>query len=240
MKDLFVGAQNVSRVALIKSYDNAWSHRAQPHSASFDYNRLLQDYYTALRASQVAVDVTGVETDFSPYRLILLLAFNLMTPAILEKCRTYVQDGGHLLITFRSSTRNRDNSMMELPASGYSAGLAGVTLEEYDALSRGRQVAVRGENLQGAASVWCDALSCQGAVPLASFASQCYAGAPTVTVHAVGAGCDLDTQGLKQLLGQVLTDADAAPECPAPPSGVEVVVKEKAGEALPVRVESHA
>lgn len=136
--------------------------------------------------------------------------------------------------------------MMELPASGYSAGLAGVTLEEYDALSRGRQVAVRGENLQGAASVWCDALSCQGAVPLASFASQYYAGAPTVTAHAVGAGkvyyvgCDLDAQGLKQLLGQVLTDAGAAPKCPAPPSGVEVVVKEKAGEALPVRVESHA
>lgn len=236
LKDLFVGAQNVSRVALIKSYDNAWSHRAQPHSASFDYNRLLQDYYTALRASRVAVDVTGVETDFSPYRLVLMPAFNLMTPAILEKCRTYVQNGGHLLVTFRSGTRNWDNSMTELPAPGYFAGLAGVTLEEYDALSRGRQVAVRGENLQGTASVWCDVLSCQGAVPLASYASHYYAGAPAVTAHAVGAGkvyyvgCDLDAQGLKQLLGQVLTDAGAAPEYPAPPSGVEIVAKEKAGK----------
>lgn len=42
-----------ARMALLKSYDNAWSHQAQPHSLSFDYNRLLQAYYTALRAAML-------------------------------------------------------------------------------------------------------------------------------------------------------------------------------------------
>ncbi len=235
LDDLFVGARNTSQVALIKSYDNAWSHQAQPHSLSFDYNRLLQAYYTGLRAAHAAVDVTSVETDFSHYRLVLMPAFNLMTPAILEKCRVYVEGGGQLLITFRSGTRNWDNSMTTLPAPGYFAELAGVSLEEYDALAPGREVMVQGRTFQGTASIWCDVLSCHGATPLACYASHYYAGAPAVTEHTVGTGkvyyvgCDLDALALQQLLSQVLADARITLDDPAPVPGVEVVWKEKAG-----------
>lgn len=235
LQDLFVGAWNVSRVALIKSYDNVWSHRIQPHSASFDYNGLLQAYYTALTANRAAVDVTGVDVDFSRYRLVLMPAFNLMTPAILEKCQRYVRGGGTLLVTFRSGTRNWDNSMTELPAPGYFADLAGVTLEEYDALSRGRTVKVQGAGFAGTARVWCDVLACAGAEPLAVYAESYFAGAPAVTVNRSGhgcayyVGCDLDPEALRALLGEVLAQAGVAPEFTGAPAQVETVVKEKAG-----------
>ena len=236
LNDLFVGAQNVSQVALIKSYDNAWSHQAQPHSLSFDYNRLLQDYYAALQASHAGVDVTGVAADFSRYRLVLMPAFNLMTPAIADKCRTYVEAGGNLVVTFRSGTRNWDNSITTLPSPGYFAELAGVSLEEYDALSRGRQVMVQGKDWQGMASTWCDVLSCCGATPLAHYASHFYAGSAAITEHVVGEGkvyyigCDLDAQALQQLLRQVLEASAVELDYPQPLSGIETVRKEKDGK----------
>ena len=235
LDDLFVGAENVSQTLLVKSYDNGWSHTAQPHSPSFDYHGLLLDYYSAVHASHVAVDVSSVETDFARYRLVLMPAFNLMTPELLAKCEAYVRQGGTLLVTFRSGTREWDNSMTTRPSPGYFGELAGVSLEEFDALSRGRQTAVQGEDFQGVASTWCDVLSCRGARPLAVYASRYYAGAPAVTVHQFGegnvyyVGCDLDAQALEKLLAQVTAQAGVQPDYPFPLPGVEAVRKKKAG-----------
>ncbi|MFC5529752.1 beta-galactosidase [Cohnella yongneupensis] len=206
---LFVNAENRNDVALIKSYDNVWSHRAQPHNLNFNYNVLLDAYYRAVAGHHVGMDVTSVDVDFTPYKLVLMPAFNLMTEAIADKCKAYVAGGGALLITFRSGTRTWNNRMTTLTLPGLFRDMAGVELEEYDSVNFGRTVRVQGDFGEGTASVWCDVLKSNGAQTLAEYGSHYYKDTPAVTVHPYGkgnvyyVGCDLDDDALSRLMSLI-------------------------------------
>ncbi|OXL84243.1 hypothetical protein BCV73_14885 [Paenibacillus sp. SSG-1] len=236
LSPLFVGAANNNTVALIKSYDQVWSHRAQPHNRNFSYEALLAGYYDAVAGQHVGVDVVSVETDFTPYKLVLMPAFNLMTEEIADKCEAYVAGGGSLLITFRSGTRTWNNRMTTLTLPGLFRRLAGVELEEYDSVNFGRTVSVRGQFGDGTASMWCDVLKLEGAESLADYESHYYSGTPAVTVHTYGkgkvyyVGCDLDDRAMESLMKLVLGREGAVPSLPQKYDGVEAVEREKDGK----------
>ncbi|WNR42900.1 beta-galactosidase [Paenibacillus roseipurpureus] len=231
LSQLFVGSENVSSVALIKSYDNFWSHRGQPHNVKFQYNGLLSDYYQAVAAHHVNLDVTAVESDFSSYKLVMMPAFNLVTEEIADKCKAYVEGGGTLLLTFRSGTKTWSNRMTELTVPGLFRELAGVELEEFDSLNNGRTVLVQGDFGQGTASIWCDVLTLTGAQVLATYGSHFYKGQPAITVNNYGkgrviyVGCDLDEKAMELLMKQILQEEGIAPLLQEKTDGVEAVAK---------------
>ncbi|WP_438432661.1 beta-galactosidase [Gorillibacterium sp. sgz500922] len=235
LSGLFVGAANPNRTALIKSYDNEWSHRAQPHNLRFSYGALLDQYYRAAARRQVGLDVTGIHTDLSPYKLVMMPVFNLVTEEIAAKCEAFVARGGSLVLTFRSGTRTWNNRMTEKTFPGLFRKLAGVELEEFDSLNFGRTVPVAGVFGEGTAAQWCDVLKLTGAEPLADYAGHYYAGTPAVTVNRFGqgrvyyVGCDLDDAAAERLLGYILEQegiAGAIP--PQAAAGVEAVSRRAA------------
>lgn len=236
LSQLFVGAESVSSAALIKSYDNLWSHRGQPHNAKFNYNGLLESYYSALAAHHVGIDVRSVDCDFDKYRLVLMPAFNLMTEAIAAKCEAYVAGGGALLITFRSGTRTWNNRMTTLTVPGLFKDMAGVELEEFDSISFGRSVAVEGVFGEGRAAMWSDVLKAASAETLASYSSHYYAGEPAVTVNTYGkgrvyyVGCDLDQPAMERLMKTIIDREQLAAALPAKVEGVEAVRRRIGGE----------
>ena len=169
--DIFVDSENKVEVALIKSYDNFWSHRGQPHNTKFSYNQLLESYYSALISNNINTDVTSVDADFSKYKLIIMPAFNLMNEEIGKKCDEFGQRGGALLITFRSGTKTWNNKMTTMTVTGYFKDMSGVELEEFDSINFGRTVDVKGEFGSGTASMWCDVLKTNGAREIAAYNS---------------------------------------------------------------------
>ncbi|WP_219835760.1 beta-galactosidase [Paenibacillus sp. R14(2021)] len=229
LSPLYLHAKNDNAVALVKSYDNVWSHRAQPHNLKFSYDTLLKGYYTAVAGHHVGVDVTSAETDFSPYKLVLMPAFNLMTEVIAAKCEAYVASGGALLVTFRSGTRTWNNQMTTLTFPGLFRELAGVELEEFDSVNFGRTVGVNGSFGEGTASIWCDVLKSNGAETLAEYSSHYYNGTPAVTVNTYGkgrvyyVGCDLDADALARLAGIILEREGIAASLPKAYEGVEAI-----------------
>lgn len=235
------GSKVLADVALIKSYDNAWSHGFQPHNPQFDYNRLLLQYYRGLVNNNLTVDVISVEQDLSKYKLVLMPAFNLMREDLREKLEAYVAQGGNLLITLRSGTRDWNNKMDLRTVPGAFREMAGVELKEFDSLNRGRTVRVQGAGVRGAklgdgtASVWCDVLEPISAEVLAQYAEEYYQGEAAVTVNSFGrgkvyyVGCIVDDAFLNRLVELLIEEAELEP-APLPPlSGVEVVKKEKDG-----------
>ncbi|MBC7961277.1 MAG: beta-galactosidase [Vallitaleaceae bacterium] len=240
LEDLFVGAKNVNEVALIKSYDNVWSHRVQPHNSKFDYNGLLMDYYGALINNHITTDVTSVETDFSNYKLVLMPAFNLMTEEIQSKCEAYVKKGGNLLITFRSGTKNWNNSMSTKTNPGYFKELAGIELEEYDSINFDRVVEVSGNTFKGQAKTWCDVISCKSAKVLATYGSHYYAGKPAITVNEYGqgkvyyVGCDLNEEAMTSLLKSIADDLKLEKILQVSVPNVDAVRKVKNGEVFTI------
>jgi beta-galactosidase len=237
LSELFVGAENVTDVALIKSYDNVWSHRGQPHNSKFNYNGLLEAYYAGLAAHHVQMDVTSVDCDFSKYKLVLMPAFNLMNEEIAEKCKVYVAAGGALLITFRSGTKTWNNQMTTITVPGLFKDIAGVELEEFDSINHGRTVQVKGEFGEGTATTWCDVLKLTSAETLATYDSHYYAGEPAVTVNAYGqghvyyVGCDLDQLAMERLAKLIIDRERIETAAAAPIPGVEVVKRRVNGQA---------
>lgn len=237
LSDLIVGSENISSVALIKSFDNCWSHRGQPHNANFNYNALLDAYYTAVVKQHVNLDVTGVESDFSKYKLVMMPAFNLVTEEIAAKCEAYVENGGALILTFRSGTRTWNNQMTTLTVPGLFKQLAGVELEEFDSVNFGRTVRIQGAFGQGTASIWCDVLKTVGAKTIASYGNHYYAGEAAVTVNTYGkgrvyyVGCDLDQLALGSLMELIVKEEGVPTALTTPIDGIEAIEKVKNGQA---------
>ncbi|OCT12958.1 hypothetical protein A8709_21795 [Paenibacillus pectinilyticus] len=236
LNDVFVDSQNVSPIAVIKSYDNYWSHRQQPHNRKFSYGMLLNAYYDAIADQHINLDVTSVETDFAKYKMVMMPAFNLMTAEISAKCEAYVAGGGALLITFRSGTKTWNNQMSTLTVPGHFREMAGVELEEFDSINFGRTVKVKAEFGEGTAAIWADVLNSNGAEVLATYDSHYYAGQPAVTVNRYGeghvyyVGCDLDAVALGELMKLVAQREGLVPLLREPVSGVEIIAKTKDGQ----------
>lgn len=232
LSDLIVGATSPAEVALVKSYDNLWSHRITPHNSKFDYNGQLIAWYDALSYHQHTVDVTGAHADFGRYRAVFLPAFDLTTDEFGRKCEEYVRQGGILVVTFRSGTRNDNNRMTDQTLPGVFRDLAGTELEEFDSIGGfGRRVGVDGAFGPGTASVWCDILAPTGAEVLARYQAGFYAGKPAVTVNRFGqglvyyVGCDLDEPAMDRLVGRILEGIPADTPLTARVKGVEVAVR---------------
>ncbi len=223
-----------AETALLKSYDSLWSHEFQPHTAGFDYNGTLLQYYQALSDQHIPCHVTGVHSDLKHYKLVIAPALNVMDTELQEQLQAYVEDGGNLVITFRSGTRHSDNSMTETPIPGYFQAMAGIEVEEFDVLNNKETAAVTGVFGQGAASAWADVIRCCGAEALARYSSQFYAGRAAVTSNQVGRGkvyyigCDLDGPAVLRLLGYISRQAGAEPALKHPSPGVEAVPKKSA------------
>lgn len=233
LSGLIIGSKVAADVALIKSYDNLWSHKFQPHNPGFDYNRLLISHYNALIGNNINADVTSADADLSEYKAVFMPAFNLMTDDIKNKVEDYVKQGGTLVITFRSGTRTWNNSMTTRTLPGYFKDMAGVEVEEFDSLNWGRQVKVSGITGDGTAAIWCDIIKPIDARVIASYASEFYCGQPAITVNNCGKGkvyyigCDLDEDSMNRLIALIASDAGVQPALAHPVEGLEVVKKQK-------------
>ncbi len=229
LTDLFVGAETVTEAALIKSYDNSWCHGIQYHVTGFDYNKILTQYYSGLADNGISLDVTSADTDLSKYKLVVMPAFNLMSDDLKERLEKYVTDGGNLLVTFRSGTKDWNNKMSTDTLPGYFKNLAGVEVEEFDALYGDRTAEVDGITGKGTASLWCDVIKPETAKVLATYSSDFYKGAAAITANEFGkgkvfyVGCDLDTCSMKALMKFIAQEAGLLPVLADLPEGVEAV-----------------
>ncbi|AJG98277.1 hypothetical protein LF65_01673 [Clostridium beijerinckii] len=235
LSDLFVDSKVLSEAAIIKSYDNLWSHQFQPHNEKFDYNSLLIQYYTALGTNNINSDIVPYNIDFSEYKLLIMPAFNLMKDDILQRVENYVSGGGNLVLTFRSGTKEWNNSMTIKTLPGYFKELAGVTVEEFDSINFGREVQMFTEYGMGKVLMWADILKPISAEIIGTYASDFYEGEAAITVNSYGKGkvyyigCDLEQEVLNKLLEEIALKSGIKPLIPNNIEGVEVVSKEKNG-----------
>jgi len=237
LKDLLFGAEVAADAAVIKSYDNVWSHHIFPNNKEFDYNKLLMSYYNSLLDNNINADVTCAEADFSKYKLVLMPAYGIMSEGLRVKCEKFVSNGGSLLITFRSGIRDLNNCMTTKTLPGEFRELAGVELYEFDSLNNGRKVNVNGYFWNGTSRMWCDVIVPYSAEVLAEYTGSFYAGKPAVTVNSYGlgkvyyVGCDLDENAMKSLIGFVAKEAGIKPVIEHKVEGVEVVKRIKNGKS---------
>lgn len=235
IENLLDDAQVVCDAAIIKSYDNVWSHQFQKHNKGFDYNALICAYYSALAENWTGCDIISHFEGLSRYKVVFAPALNAVNQEIAEKLANYVESGGALVLTFRSGTREWNNKMAEQTLPGMFKDMAGVEVYEFDSLNQGRKAFISGIMGEAEANIWCDILKPVNADVLAVYESNYYAKQAAATVNRFGKGrvyyigCDMDEAGLTRLVQIISNESGIKPVLPYPVKGVEVI-KRKKGE----------
>ncbi len=225
-------------MAIIYTYDNRWAMHIQPNAKGFDYFDHLFQYHRALKAEGVNVDFVQPGEDLSRYRVVVLPAGYLLTPDFAAQLAGFVGNGGRLLITTRSGVKDPDNIAHALTLPGPLRELAGIRLEEYEALLEPSPIRFTSD-LGGdtaSAHLLADWIIPETARVLARYEEPYLNTFAAVTVNDVGGGqvyyvgtCFVDDAACRLLIRHLL-DGSGVYHPVAIPAGVDCSIREKGAQ----------
>ena len=229
------GSVPKAEIAILRSYDQERAIDIQPHHPDHRYIQHLMTYYKALHRANVPVDFVGEHHGWSAYKVLIAPLQFLMTEEHIGKLRAYVEQGGQLVLTWRSGVKDGTNlchtdGLVPL----LQDALTGVTLLEYDCLREVEGV-VRWDGVDYPCSQWCDVLHATTAQPLATYAHEFYAGTPAITRNRFGkgtawyVGTTMSGELADRFVAEICQAADIAPLL-STPHGVEAVRRMKDGK----------
>ncbi|MBM4047928.1 MAG: beta-galactosidase, partial [Planctomycetes bacterium] len=190
-------ARTANRVALILSYDSNWALQIHPHHPGLTYWTHFRRMYDALHGLGIGVDIVHRTQSLSNYALVLAPTLYLVDDAIADNLKSYVSNGGTLLLTFRSGVANMSNVVSDRRLPSGLSDLVGVAVDEFDALKPSVKNGLRFNRdlpftrvggREYIAHTWCDIVQLCGAESLAEYTAEFYAQTPALTLNAFGNG----------------------------------------------------
>ena len=191
--EIFAGAKNKSRVAILQSYDSRFAFQVQRNSDYFSYEKHIAQIHAEFWKRNISVDVISPLADLLNYDLVIAPALHVLTDEIASIIRKYVHSGGTLVVTPRTGVKDTANAVVNLPLPGLLADVCGVIVDECDAITpeNSQSIVFNATILTGQSlpvQTWCDILLPQGAEVLACYEQDYYAGKPAVTRNTFGKG----------------------------------------------------
>ncbi|WP_030603110.1 beta-galactosidase [Streptomyces achromogenes] len=224
------GTRTEADAAMLWDWQSWWAQNLDWRpSEDHDPRERADSFYEALYDRHLTVDFAHPEADLSGYPLVVVPALYLMTEAAGRNVRSYVENGGTLVVSYFSGIVDEHDAVHEGAYPGVLRDVLGLTVEEFSPLLKDRRVRLTGPDGPGpTGDVWTEFVVPRGAETVWRYADGLTAGRPAVTRHRLGRGTAwyvstrLDTQGLDALLGRAADDAGLAPRAELP-RDVEVV-----------------
>jgi beta-galactosidase len=208
----------------------------QPHNAALaDPRRYVRPWYNALRRRNVAVEFCQPDEDLSGYRLVIAPALHVVTQAVADNLRRYVENGGLLIIGPRSGFKEPSNRITDLPLPGLLGDLAGVRVAEWAALPPGQSRTLCGSDgvlngTRASVELWREPLELRGATSAAWYLGGAEDGQVAAARHRLGTGEVYYIGAISDILSDMLIDAvlrqRGIDSAAATPEGVEACVRE--------------
>jgi beta-galactosidase len=164
-----------------------------PGKASGSYNAILTQLHRSLYMANVGSDfvftnATGAE--LSRYKLLIVPCLYVADDALLKKISDYVQNGGHVLMAFKSGFTNENSAVRWELAPGPLRKAAGFTYQEFSNLEQ--PLALKGDPFhageENKVSTWAEFLQLETAKPLAFYEHPFFGRWPAVTTNSFGSG----------------------------------------------------
>lgn len=164
-----------------------------PGKAAGSYNALIKQLHRSLYDSNVGSDFvfpTTTAAELSRYKLLIVPALYVADDALLQRLSTYVHDGGHVLMTFKSGFTNENSAVRWQRAPGLLRAAAGFTYQEFSNLEaplklKGDPFHVGEGNTVG---TWAEFLQVETAKPLAFYDDSFFGRWPAITINRFGSG----------------------------------------------------
>jgi beta-galactosidase len=175
-----------------------------------------------LKSLGAPVDVITEDKDFERYPFLVAPAYQLVDASLVARFTKYAEAGGHLVLSLRTGTKDRNGHFWEGPWATPILDLIGAEIPLYDVLPAPHlgnvKSAVSGKSYEW--GVWAEVLKPRtGTSVLARHEDQFYAGEATVVTRKLGKGTvtyigvETQTGDLeKEILRKVFTDASVAVE----------------------------
>ena len=217
-------------VAVIYDWPSRWGieYSVGP-TTTLDYVGEIERWHGELHRRNIAVDLVRAAGPFVGYRAVIAPCLYMLTDAAVAALREYVRDGGRLLLTAMSAMADPRDRLFQGEGPVPFRDLAGVWVEETDALRPDSHVPLRfgGSRSTGGGHILCDILRADpGTRVLATYGGEYYAETPAVTFRDVGAsggvlycGTFPDVDAIRPIIDALL-DGTGVKECEIP--GIEI------------------
>lgn len=205
------------------------------------YDAELAKSFAPFVLFNVNADICSVKNvNLSKYKLISLPLYEMTDEEFVKRLEKWVEDGGHLILSYRTGTKDLNNHSSKEALPGKFSKLAGVKVRRFESLNE-TKVKMKMGIIPLKGEVWADLIECTTAQPIAHYADKKkhYKGVPSITVNDYGkgkvyyVGSSPDPVGIFFLYRKILKQADLNPKFYG--QGIEVVRrKTAAGENIDV------
>lgn len=175
LSSLLEGTTVKAEAAFLNDYDSRFAFQQQRGNQAFSYYNLFMNLYRGFYNSNTPVDILSRDwPDLSSYKLIVAPALFVLTEERANLLRNYVQNGGTLVMTFRSAVKDKNSLIFNEPLPGLLQDVFGATVKEYHSPWPDETNTIWGQNngvkgLSSQASVWLDLMELKGAKVIAQY-----------------------------------------------------------------------
>ncbi|NUM55940.1 MAG: beta-galactosidase [Candidatus Hydrogenedentes bacterium] len=219
-----------AKVALMRSFDSRWSSESQPGLPGFHHDDHCFDLYRAVKRKGHVCDTIDPDAEIKKYSVVIAPCLTVVDDALVARLEKYVKEGGTLILTPQSGSRETTNAMTTIPRPGLFAALAGATIEEIIVAPGDAPQTLnfaRGALIAQTCKVrsWFEVIEPIGAEPIAEYLDGRLKGKPAIVRRGVGngqviyIGVYLPRETLELFIGEHLPDFPMKEI----PDGVEVV-----------------
>ena len=210
-----LGSVNKAEVGIIFDWDNYWAleYTSGPN-VDLTYTSTIHHFYRYFYNQNISVDMIPYDADFGRYKVIVAPVLYMVKQGMKEALELFVKQGGTLITTYMSGIVNESDNVYLGGYPGPLRELAGVWVEEIDALAPEQEnEVVFPDGSRQECGLVCDLMHLEGAECLATYGKDFYEGMPAVTRNSFGGGntyyvgTKLSEDGLKTVLDQAMTGA---------------------------------
>ncbi|MBQ5879932.1 MAG: beta-galactosidase trimerization domain-containing protein, partial [Alistipes sp.] len=206
------------RTAILFNHENSWSIERQKQNQTWNTLGHIEKYYRTLKSFGAPVDFITEQKDFADYPVMIVPAYQLADPQLVERWTKYVKEGGHLVLTCRTAHKDRYGRLPEIPFGSWINSLTGNEMEFYDLLLPEEPGVVKMGDKEYRWNTWGEILKPgRGVEVWATYAEEFYEGKPAVTSRKLGRGTvtyvgvdssdgSLERDVLKRLYAQLDTE----------------------------------
>ena len=184
-----LGTTTRAVVGLIFDWDTWWAVEGSAGPTTrLRYLDEIMNFYRAFYELNIAVDIISVEDDLMKYKMIAAPLFYMVKEGEDRKLKEYAKKGGTLFFTYLSGYTDENDYITTGGYPGKLRELAGIWVEEIDALSAEESNSFLYKGEKYPAELLCDIIHTEGAEVLCEYQEDFYCSTPVVTKNLYGKG----------------------------------------------------
>jgi beta-galactosidase len=206
--------------AIVWNLENYWTIDRQKQTFQWDAWNYPLKFMEIAKSFGAPVVVIPETADLSKYKIVIVPAYEMTDSGLVKKWNDYAANGGQLIITCRTATKDRKGHFWEAEIAAPISGLIGARVKATDMLSNHANGDIVMKSIHYNWNNWADLLEPdKNTEVLAIYNNQFYKGKTAVVNHKIGKGSvtyigvDTDDSKLeKEILREIYTKAEASTE----------------------------